>query len=48
MGLRKNSVPVEMVVYPRENHGFTEPRHILDKMKRETEWFEKYLGAAKP
>jgi len=48
MGLRKNNVPVEMVVYPRENHGFTEPRHILDKMKRETEWFEKYLGAAKP
>jgi dipeptidyl aminopeptidase/acylaminoacyl peptidase len=48
MGLRKNNVPVEMMVYPRENHGFTEPRHILDKMKRETEWFEKYLGAAKP
>jgi dipeptidyl aminopeptidase/acylaminoacyl peptidase len=44
MGLRKNNVPVEMVVYPRENHGFTEPRHILDKMTRETEWFEKYLG----
>jgi dipeptidyl aminopeptidase/acylaminoacyl peptidase len=45
MGLKKNNVPVEMVVYPRENHGFTEPLHILDKMKRETEWFEKYLGA---
>jgi len=44
MGLKKNNVPVEMVVYPRENHGFTEPLHILDKMKRETEWFEKYLG----
>jgi dipeptidyl aminopeptidase/acylaminoacyl peptidase len=44
MGLKKNNVPVEMVVYPRENHGFTEPLHILDKMKRETEWFQKYLG----
>jgi len=44
MGLKKTNVPVEMVVYPRENHGFTEPLHILDKMKRETEWFEKYLG----
>jgi dipeptidyl aminopeptidase/acylaminoacyl peptidase len=33
-----------MVVYPRENHGFTEPLHILDKMKRETEWFQKYIG----
>jgi dipeptidyl aminopeptidase/acylaminoacyl peptidase len=44
VGLRKNNVPVQMVVYPREGHGFTEPRHILDKMKRETEWIEKYLG----
>jgi dipeptidyl aminopeptidase/acylaminoacyl peptidase len=44
MGLKKNNVPVEMVVYPRENHGFTEPLHILDKMKRETEWFQKYIG----
>ena len=48
MGLKKNNVPVEMVVYPRENHGFVEPLHILDKMKRETEWFEKYLGPAGP
>jgi dipeptidyl aminopeptidase/acylaminoacyl peptidase len=46
MGLKKNNVPVEMVVYPRENHGFTEPLHILDKMKRETEWFQKYLGGS--
>ncbi len=46
MGLKKNNVPVEMVVFPRENHGFTEPRHILDKMNRETAWFEKYLGPA--
>jgi dipeptidyl aminopeptidase/acylaminoacyl peptidase len=44
MGLKKNNVPVEMVVYPRENHGFIEPLHILDKMRRETEWFRKYLG----
>lgn len=48
MGLKKNNVPVEMVVYPRENHGFTEPLHILDKMKRETEWFEKYIGQPVP
>jgi dipeptidyl aminopeptidase/acylaminoacyl peptidase len=46
MGLRKNNVPVQMVVYPREGHGFTEPRHMLDKMKRETEWIEKYLEPA--
>jgi dipeptidyl aminopeptidase/acylaminoacyl peptidase len=46
MGLKKNKVPVEMVVYPRENHGFIEPLHILDEMKRETEWFHKYIGSA--
>jgi len=44
VGLRKNNVPAQMVVFPREGHGFTEPRHILDKMKRETEWIEKYIG----
>src|ERR1043166_3369891 len=36
IGLRKNNVPVEMVVYPREGHNFREPRHIFDKMTRET------------
>lgn len=48
MGLRKNNVPVEMVVFPREGHGFIEPRHILDKMKRETAFIEKYLGPPQP
>jgi len=43
IGLRKNNVPVEMVVYPREGHNFREPRHIFDKMTRETAWIEKYL-----
>lgn len=47
MGLRKNNVPVEMVFYPREPHGLQEPRHRLDKMRREYAWFSKYvLGAA--
>lgn len=43
MGLKKNSVPVEMVVFPREPHGLGEPRHRLDKMKREYAWFSKYV-----
>ena len=47
-GTRKNNVPVEMVFFPRENHGFIEPRHFLDKMKRETAFIEKYLNSAKP
>ncbi len=45
MGLRKNGVPVEMVVYPRQGHGLAEPRLQLDKMKREYAFFSrKVLG----
>jgi dipeptidyl aminopeptidase/acylaminoacyl peptidase len=49
MGLRKNGVPVELVFYPREPHGLQEPRHRLDKMRREYAWFSKYvLGVEVP
>lgn len=45
-GLKRNEVPVELVFYPREGHGLSEPRHQLDKMKREHEWITKHtLGA---
>jgi dipeptidyl aminopeptidase/acylaminoacyl peptidase len=49
MGLRQNGVPVEMVVFPREPHGLQEPRHRLDKMRREYSWCSKYvLGIEMP
>ncbi|MBI3406429.1 MAG: S9 family peptidase [Acidobacteria bacterium] len=41
--LVERGVPVEFVVYPRENHGFTEPRHNLDRMRRYVSFFGKYL-----
>jgi dipeptidyl aminopeptidase/acylaminoacyl peptidase/leucyl aminopeptidase (aminopeptidase T) len=48
-GLKQNHVPVEMVTFPREPHGFGEPRHQLDRMKREYTWIAKYtLGARLP
>jgi len=37
-------VPVEYVTYPRENHGFVEPRHIEDRLQRYLVFFGKYLG----
>ncbi len=43
LGLKKNGVPVELVFFPREPHGLQEPRHQLDKMTREYEWFAKYV-----
>jgi dipeptidyl aminopeptidase/acylaminoacyl peptidase len=42
--LKERNVPVEFVVYPRENHGFTEPRHQMDRVRRYVRFFAKYLG----
>jgi leucyl aminopeptidase (aminopeptidase T) len=47
VGLTQNHVPAEFVQFPREPHGLGEPRHQLDKMKREYAWISRYtLGAA--
>ena len=35
--------PVEYVHYPREGHGFAEPQHRLDEIRRCLAWFDKYL-----
>ena len=43
MGLKKNNVPVTLIFYPREGHGLGEPRHQLDKMKREYAFFSKQV-----
>jgi dipeptidyl aminopeptidase/acylaminoacyl peptidase len=43
MGLKKNGVPVQLIFFPREGHGLMEPRHQLDKMKREYAHFAKYV-----
>jgi dipeptidyl aminopeptidase/acylaminoacyl peptidase len=42
--LKERNVPVEFVVYPRENHGFTEPRHQMDRVRRYVQFFAEYLG----
>ncbi len=42
--LTERHVPVEFVTYPRENHGFTEPRHIQDRYQRYLVFFGKYLN----
>jgi dipeptidyl aminopeptidase/acylaminoacyl peptidase len=37
----------ELVIYPREGHGFVEPRHRLDAFDRIREWLTRYvLGEA--
>lgn len=43
MGLLKNGVPTELVIFPREPHALREPKHQLHKMRKELEWLEKWV-----
>jgi dipeptidyl aminopeptidase/acylaminoacyl peptidase len=43
--LRRRNVPVTMVVYPRQGHGVGEPKLQLDVMKRNLEWFQRWVTA---
>jgi dipeptidyl aminopeptidase/acylaminoacyl peptidase len=45
-GLKRYGVDVEMVVYPREPHGFHEEKHLVDRLKRIVAWYDGHLGAA--
>jgi dipeptidyl aminopeptidase/acylaminoacyl peptidase len=44
--LRDQHVPAQLVVYPNEGHGFTDPAHHRDVMVRAVEWFERYMPPA--
>ncbi|MDT7542182.1 MAG: hypothetical protein QOE33_2086 [Acidobacteriota bacterium] len=43
MALRRRGIETVMLRYPREGHGFREPRHRLDALERTLSWFDKYL-----
>jgi dipeptidyl aminopeptidase/acylaminoacyl peptidase len=43
MALRRRGVDTVLVRYPREGHGFREPRHRVDALERTLDWFDKYL-----
>lgn len=44
--LRDLHVPSELVVYPNEGHGFTDPAHLRDVMVRVADWFDRYMPPA--
>jgi dipeptidyl aminopeptidase/acylaminoacyl peptidase len=44
-GLKRYGVESELVVYPREPHGFQEEKHLLDRLNRILAWYAKYLPA---
>ena len=44
-GLKRYGVETELVVYPRELHGFQEEKHLIDRLNRILAWYDKYLKA---
>ncbi len=44
--LRRQNVPVRMVVYPRQPHGIQEPKLLLDAMQRNLDWFDERVRRA--
>jgi len=42
-GLKRYGVTTDLVLYPREPHGFQEMKHRLDMQKRMVAWLEKYV-----
>ncbi len=44
-GLVERGCVAELVVYPREGHGFQERGHRRDSWQRAIAWFDRYLKA---
>ncbi len=47
-GLKRYGVETELVVYPREPHGFHEEKHLLDRLNRILAWYDKHLKDGTP
>jgi dipeptidyl aminopeptidase/acylaminoacyl peptidase len=43
VALKEQKVPVEFVTYPRQGHGFVEPKLIRDAMRRNVAWFSRWI-----
>ena len=41
--LKRQGCPTRMAIYPRTPHGIEEPRLLLDAMRANLEWFDRYL-----
>jgi dipeptidyl aminopeptidase/acylaminoacyl peptidase len=41
--LKRQGCPTRMAIYPRTPHGIEEPRLLLDAMRANLDWFDRYL-----
>ena len=41
--MRRRGISAALARYPREGHGFREPKHVLDRTERTLAWFDQYL-----
>jgi dipeptidyl aminopeptidase/acylaminoacyl peptidase len=41
--LKKNGVPVQLIIYPRQGHVVDEPKFMRDMMERNLEWFARWM-----
>jgi dipeptidyl aminopeptidase/acylaminoacyl peptidase len=46
--LDRQGVETKMVVYPRQPHGIREPKLQLDAMRRNVEWFNRWVKPRRP
>jgi dipeptidyl aminopeptidase/acylaminoacyl peptidase len=44
--LRRRGIDAALARYPREGHGFREPKHNLDRTERTLAWFDRYVKTA--
>ncbi|MDR3792312.1 MAG: S9 family peptidase [Terracidiphilus sp.] len=44
--LRDRHVPSQLVVYPNEGHGLSNPAHARDVLERSIDWFTRYMPPA--
>jgi len=47
-GLKRYGVKTELVLYPREPHGFHEEKHLVDRLNRILDWYGKFLKDSSP
>jgi dipeptidyl aminopeptidase/acylaminoacyl peptidase len=46
--LKRQGVTTKMTVYPRQPHGFTEPKMTLDAARANVEWFDRFVLGRTP